>query len=198
MQTAPQAHAELSVVGYRFVGCELNLGTRQLTVEGEPRSLEPQTFEVLAYLIARRHRVVVKRELHDALWQGRAVCEGALTQCIWTARRALASAPGGKALIKTLNGVGYRFVGDVVELAPEADEQDDWRREATVARLDLARALLRSPAREDRTQAEALARQCADDGTRMAWPWLVAAAKEVLTFDRPSRSSGTRLRAVHA
>jgi len=194
---APQvAHAELTVVEYRFAGCELNLMTRQLSVEGRLRPLEPKTFEVLAHLIARRHRVVARQELHDALWQGRAICDGALAQCIWTVRKALGTVPGGKDLIKTLNGVGYRFVGEVVEVTAE---ERDWRLAATVARLGLARALLRSPRAEDHATARALTRQCQEDGEDLGLPWLLEATGDLLNgAPRLPAESSTQLRAVRA
>ena len=51
--------------------------------------VEPQVFDVLAYLVAHRDRVVPKTELLDAVWGDRFVSESALTSRIKEARRAV-------------------------------------------------------------------------------------------------------------
>ena len=50
--------------------------------------MEPQVFDVLAYLINHRDRIVSKAELLDNVWGDRFVSESALTSRIKTARRA--------------------------------------------------------------------------------------------------------------
>ena len=44
--------------------------------------MEPQTFDVLAYLVAHRDRVVAKEELMDEVSGGRFVSEAAVTSRI--------------------------------------------------------------------------------------------------------------------
>jgi DNA-binding winged helix-turn-helix (wHTH) protein len=102
------------IIGYVFGDFELNLRSRRLLLSGVVRHVEKKTFELLRHLVSHRDRVVTKHELNRALWGGRAISEGALSQCVWTARRAIGAKRGLPSLIETVNGVGYRFVGDVV------------------------------------------------------------------------------------
>jgi pimeloyl-ACP methyl ester carboxylesterase len=75
--------------------------------------LEPQAFDVLAYLVSHRDRVVPKEELMDGVWGGRFVTETAVTSRIKQIRRALGDDGQTQRLIRTLHGRGYRFVAPV-------------------------------------------------------------------------------------
>ena len=79
-------HGEfLGVTTYRFGNGRLDLRTRELTVDGAPVHVEPQVFDVLAYLIEHRDRLVSKTELLDAVWGSQFVTESALTSSVqWT------------------------------------------------------------------------------------------------------------------
>ena len=80
---------------------------------GVPVPLEPQAFDVLAYLVSHRDRVVPKEELMDGVWGGRFVSETAVTSRIKQVRRALGDDGHSQRMIKTLHGRGYRFVAPV-------------------------------------------------------------------------------------
>ena len=56
---------------------------------GEFIPLGPQVFNVLAYLVAHRDRVVSRDELFARLWPDQFVTDDALGRCIRAARRAL-------------------------------------------------------------------------------------------------------------
>jgi pimeloyl-ACP methyl ester carboxylesterase len=73
--------------------------------------VEPQVFEVLAYLVNHRDRVVPKEELMDNVWGGRFVSEAAVTSRIKQARQAIGDNGQAQRLIRTVHGRGYRFVG---------------------------------------------------------------------------------------
>ncbi len=77
---------------------------------GVPVPLEPQAFDVLAYLVSHRDRVVPKEELMDGVWGGRFVSETAVTSRIKQVRRALGDDGHSQRMIRTLHGRGYRFV----------------------------------------------------------------------------------------
>ena len=53
---------------HRFGDCELDEGRYELRRGGVPCHLEPQVFEVLAYLVRNRGRLVTKAELLDEIW----------------------------------------------------------------------------------------------------------------------------------
>jgi predicted ATPase/DNA-binding winged helix-turn-helix (wHTH) protein len=84
---------------------------------GEPVQTEPLAFELIRNLIEHRERVVTRDELTEALWHGRVVSPGSLGRVVSMARTALGDDATNPELIETVRGRGYRFVGDVEELA---------------------------------------------------------------------------------
>ncbi|MCC5950819.1 MAG: winged helix-turn-helix domain-containing protein [Acidimicrobiia bacterium] len=104
----------------RFGSARLDLGARQLVVEGRPVDLEPRTFDVLAYLVVHRNRAVPKGELLDALWGDQFVGDSALSSQVKLARAALGDDGRSQTHIRTVHRVGYRFVADVEAVAPSA------------------------------------------------------------------------------
>src|SRR2546427_796689 len=102
-------------VGVRFGDCELNVERIELRRAGQIVDMEPQVFDVLAYLLRHRERVVPKTELLDQIWGNRFVSESALSSRIKSARRAVGDTGRDQRIIKTIYGRGYRFVADVLE-----------------------------------------------------------------------------------
>jgi DNA-binding winged helix-turn-helix (wHTH) protein/dienelactone hydrolase len=94
-------------------GLVLDTARFELCRDGRPVPIEPQTFDVLSYLVSHRDRVVSKQELMDAVWGGRFVTEAAVTSRIKQARRAMGDDGRDQRLIRTVHGRGYRFVADV-------------------------------------------------------------------------------------
>ena len=101
---------------YSFDDRLLDTDSYQLLQDDRPIHVEPQTFEVLAYLIGNRERVVAKTELLDEIWGDRFVSESALSSRIRDARRAIGDDGTAQRLIRTAHGRGYRFVGEATEL----------------------------------------------------------------------------------
>jgi len=99
----------------RFGTCELSFERLELRRDGQPVPVEPQVFDVLAYLATHRDRVVPKTELLDEVWHDRFVSESALTSRIKSARRAVGDTGRDQRIIRTIHGRGYRFVADVIE-----------------------------------------------------------------------------------
>lgn len=79
---------------------------RAVLRDGQEIELGARAFDVLAHLVANADRVVSKAELLDKVWAGLMVEESNLTVQIAGLRKAL-----GRTTIKTVPGVGYRFVG---------------------------------------------------------------------------------------
>jgi DNA-binding winged helix-turn-helix (wHTH) protein len=88
--------------------CELRRGS-------SPVAIEPQVFDLLAYLIRHRERVVSRDELIESIWGGRIVSESALSTRINAVRSAIGDSGTLQRLIKTVPRRGIRFVGDVRE-----------------------------------------------------------------------------------
>jgi DNA-binding winged helix-turn-helix (wHTH) protein/predicted esterase len=96
---------------------EYEVDTRcfELRRDGEAVALEPQVFEVLAYLVRNADRVVSKDELFDSVWPERYVTEAALNSRLMTARKAIGDSGHEQRYIKTIHGRGYRFIGTLTE-----------------------------------------------------------------------------------
>jgi TolB-like protein len=92
---------------------ELDLAKVELRDNGEPRSIEPQVFALIAYLAEHRDRMVSRDELFEKLWEGRVVSDSALASRIKSARRAVGDDGRTQAIIKTVHGKGLRFVAEV-------------------------------------------------------------------------------------
>jgi DNA-binding winged helix-turn-helix (wHTH) protein/TolB-like protein/Tfp pilus assembly protein PilF len=108
-----------AIRGYRFAEFTLDLGRRRLSRGDESLPLSGRAFEVLAYLLAQRERMVSKRELLEAVWPRMVVEENNLTQAISQLRRALGDSRESPRFIATVAGRGYQFVGDAAEMLAE-------------------------------------------------------------------------------
>ena len=107
---------------YRFGDCELDDRTYELRRAGVPCHLEPQAFEVLAYLVRHRDRVVPRTELIDQIWGSRFVTDSALASRVKAVRRAVGDSGREQAVIRTVHGRGYQFLAPVQELVREQAE----------------------------------------------------------------------------
>ena len=100
-------------MAFAFGDFELDVDRLELRRDGVAVALEPQTFDVLVYLVEQRDRVVPKEELMDNVWGGRFVSETAVTSRIKQARRAVGDDGQAQVVIRTHHGRGYRFVAEV-------------------------------------------------------------------------------------
>ena len=106
---------------YLFDDFVLDTDQRELRRDGSPIPLQPQVFDLLAYLIRHRARVVTKDDLIGAIWGGRIVSESSLTTRINAARTGIGDSGEAQRLIKTLPRKGVRFIGTVREAAKEIE-----------------------------------------------------------------------------
>jgi len=93
---------------------ELDENVYELRHHGQPVEIEPKAFDMLAYLLHHRARVVTRQELLEALWPGEHVSDASLSTCIKAARRAVRDDGTRQKVIMTLHGRGYRFVAPIV------------------------------------------------------------------------------------
>jgi len=98
---------------FRFGAYEIDLVQQEVRRDGIVVPVEPQVFDVLAYLVQHRDRIVSKDELFESVWQGRIVSDAALNSRISAARRAVGDDGNAQALIRTVHKRGFRFVADV-------------------------------------------------------------------------------------
>src|SRR5215467_16173896 len=112
-----QARSEAAKLLFLFENYALDTDRRELRHGAVAVPLEPQVFDLLAYLIKNRERVASKDDLVAAIWGGRIVSESTLTTRINQARCAIGDSGAEQRLIKTLPRKGLRFVGAVREEA---------------------------------------------------------------------------------
>ena len=96
----------------------LDMATRELRRGTLPVHVEPKVLDLIALLVRHGGRVVETREISAELWPNENVCDGALRQCVWSARRALRDSARDSRFIRTVHRWGYRFVGHI---AAESD-----------------------------------------------------------------------------
>jgi TolB-like protein/predicted ATPase/energy-coupling factor transporter ATP-binding protein EcfA2 len=106
---------------FSFNGYLLDTDRRELTRGAKPIAVEPQVFDLLAYLVQHRDRVVTKGDLLEAVWGGRIVSGSALTTRINAARRAVGDSGEAQRLIRTLPRKGVRFIAKVEEQVTSLD-----------------------------------------------------------------------------
>lgn len=95
----------------------LDIERRELHRGPELVELAPKVFDLLAFLVQHRDRVVSKDDLLQAIWGGRIVSESALTTRINAVRRAVGDDGTAQRLVRTFARKGVRFVGHVTEIA---------------------------------------------------------------------------------
>jgi TolB-like protein/DNA-binding winged helix-turn-helix (wHTH) protein/Flp pilus assembly protein TadD len=106
-------------MAFKFGANELDLQRHELRRAGEVVHVEPQVFDLIAFLIANRDRIVSKDEILDAIWDGRIVSEAALSSRINAARKAIGDSGNDQIFIRTFHKRGFRFVADVTQRADE-------------------------------------------------------------------------------
>ena len=106
---------------YLFEKYSFDTARRELRRGSDVIAVTPQVFDLLDYLIRHRERVVTKDDLIGAIWNGRVVSDAALTTRLNAARSAIGDSGEEQRLIKTLPRKGFRFVGQVREVASPED-----------------------------------------------------------------------------
>ena len=118
---------------YLFEEYAFDTARRELCRGPDVIAVTPQVFDLLAYLIRHRERVVTKDDLVGAIWNGRIVSDAALTTRLNAARCAIGDSGAEQRLIKTLPRKGFRFVGQVREAREVAGPDPDGAPESAPA-----------------------------------------------------------------
>ena len=95
------------------IAAGVNTSLREVSRDGRPIELTLKEYELLLYLIKNRARVVSREELLTKVWGIDFVGETrTLDMHIGTLRKKLSDDAENAHLIKTVRGVGYRFIGE--------------------------------------------------------------------------------------
>ena len=100
---------------------------------GEPVHLRPQSYRVLEYLVENDGRLISNDALIEAVWEGRAVTDGAVGKCIEELRSIFGE--DGRQYLKNVRGRGYIF-----DREPQAEIQTI--RETHSEEIDMVRVIV--------------------------------------------------------
>jgi DNA-binding winged helix-turn-helix (wHTH) protein len=114
---------------YRFADFILSPRRRALTRGGQELRLIPRYFDLLVFLVERRHEAVHRRDIFDRVWSDVVVSDSALSQAIRTLRRTLGDDSREPAYIRTVARHGYRFVFTNVV---EEEDDGEWQAAAEI------------------------------------------------------------------
>src|SRR5262245_23230922 len=106
----PRAIREVAVHPIAFGRFTLDPDNETLTRDGQPVRLRPETFAMLAHLVAAAGHLVTKQDLLDALWPDVFVGDAALKTCMREIREALGDDARQPGFIETAHRRGYRFI----------------------------------------------------------------------------------------
>lgn len=106
---------------YHFDEFVLSPRSRVLLRNGVEQPLIPKYFDLLVFLVERRHEAVHRQDIFDRVWSDAVVSDSALSQAIRTIRRTLGDPSREPRFIRTVSRHGYRFVFPDVR---EEEEED--------------------------------------------------------------------------
>src|SRR6267378_4744368 len=129
-----------------FDDCDIDLERRELRRAGIAVHVEPQVFDLLAYLAQNGDRVVTKDEIFASVWEGRIVSDSTRTSRINAARKVIGNSGKEQRVIRTVARKGMRFVGDV-KTQPDRPEPADVMNSSPDAIDGPTRAALQLPDR---------------------------------------------------
>ncbi len=104
---------------------EIDLAARELRRGKSLVTIEPKAFDVLSLLLENRERVVTKDELVDVVWQGRFISDSALSSAVKAARSAVGDDGRSQTVIRTLHGLGFRFVAELRDAPSKSNGPDE-------------------------------------------------------------------------
>ncbi|MFB6450891.1 winged helix-turn-helix domain-containing protein [Bradyrhizobium tunisiense] len=96
---------------HRFGPFELDEASRVVLCARREVALQPRVFDLLAYLVRNRDRVIEKDELLDAIWPHVTVTDNSLQRAVSLLRTVLREG-GMDGAIRNVPGKGYRFCID--------------------------------------------------------------------------------------
>ncbi|MEG0803729.1 MAG: response regulator transcription factor [Pygmaiobacter sp.] len=95
----------------RFGALYINFKTREVTMSGAPVDLTYKEFELLRMLMEHADRVLLREELLRSVWGYEYIGETrTLDMHIGTLRQKLGDTAAAPQYIRTVRGVGYRFI----------------------------------------------------------------------------------------
>ena len=171
---------------YLFEDFELDMARAELRTNGGAIPIEPQVFALLSFLVENRDRLVTKEEIISRVWGGRIISDSAVASREKSARHALDDDGRSQRLIRTIHGVGFRFVADVTALATASSDETrarpgdamdaDYAQAAQTSRPSIAVLPFRfvGAAEPQSAIADALPHDLITELSRLRWLFVIA------------------------
>jgi Tol biopolymer transport system component/DNA-binding winged helix-turn-helix (wHTH) protein len=105
----------LEVVVFESLGLRVDTAAYRAALDGRPLALEPKAFDVLVFLLSHAGQLVTKQQILDAVWQGTAVSDNALTRVVAQLRKALGDDAREARFLETVPTRGYRWIAPVAQ-----------------------------------------------------------------------------------
>ncbi|WP_323769189.1 alpha/beta fold hydrolase [Antarctobacter sp.] len=97
----------------RFASCTLDLDRRTLMRTGQEVHVEPQVFDLIAYMAQSGGCVVSKDKLVEVVWKGLAVSDATISARISAARAAVGDSGKEQGILRTVPRRGFAFVAQL-------------------------------------------------------------------------------------
>jgi TolB-like protein len=97
----------------QFDPFELDTDRAELRTMSGLVKLEPKVFRLLCLLVENNERVISKDEMIAVVWAGRFISDAAVSTALKAVRKALGDDGDRQGFIRTVRGVGHRFVAPV-------------------------------------------------------------------------------------
>ncbi len=98
---------------HHFENFELSEAEFELRTAGRRVAIQPKPLRLLIHLVRNRHRLVSRDELMETVWRGENVSRDSLDRAVRAVRRSLGDDRRSERFVRTVRGVGYRFVAEV-------------------------------------------------------------------------------------
>lgn len=102
---------------YQFANCSIDPERHAFLRNDTPVHVEPQVFELLLALVENQGRLVTKDELIEIVWRGLIVSDSTISARISAARKVVGDTGGEQSIIKTVHGLGFKLISEVITSA---------------------------------------------------------------------------------
>lgn len=104
----------------RFASCSVDLDRRTLVRRGNEVHVEPQVFDLIAFMAQSGGTVVSKDKLVEVVWKGLVVSDATISARISAARAALGDTGKEQSVLRTIPRRGFAFVAQLKGDTPPA------------------------------------------------------------------------------
>lgn len=94
----------------KFKNLEMNLNSRNVTINGEEIILQGKQFEILEYLINYKNKIITKEQIFDKIWGFNSETNTNVVEVYTSGLRRILKKYNYDKYLKTIRGVGYMLV----------------------------------------------------------------------------------------